>query len=135
MSWLLRHNLVDQVDAGGWVDVNVFADICMQTDWIRSMCSGQTDTFLEYLNELVQTDSKQRFQLTQHKIRCCQGHSIAHIDSRQLYEKLSIEQSLAEHQDSELPGIIHGTQKSKLKDISLNGLKSMSRISVYFATR
>jgi RNA:NAD 2'-phosphotransferase (TPT1/KptA family) len=146
ITWLLRHNLTEHVDEAGWIPVSKLADICMQTDWINKMFSYSPDSppreqFLQCLYDIVAADTKQRFELTgdrgesSEKIRCCQGHSMQKIQPEKLYAQLSLEQALQEESESELGGIVHATLKTKLESITQNGLKSMSRLNVHFATR
>ena len=83
---------------------------------------------LDQIYEIVDHDPKERFKLFSDQdgiqyIRANQGHSMAlELDLEQLKDP------------SQVPMIVHGTFKSKLPSILAQGLKTMGRQHIHFAT-
>ena len=76
---------------------------------------------MEILEEIVKTDSKQRYSFNQDKtlIRANQGHSVL------------VDVELKEQEPPEF--LYHGTAARFLKSIEAEGLKSMSRLYVHLS--
>lgn len=115
ISLVLRHNpdaAHITVDEHGWADV-------------EELLAGINDTGreinMEILEEIVATDSKQRYSFNQDKtlIRANQGHSIP------------VDVELKEQEPPEF--LYHGTAARFLDAIESEGLKPMSRLYVHLS--
>ncbi len=115
ISLVLRHNpdaAHITVDEHGWADV-------------EELLAGINDTGreinMEILEEIVATDSKQRYSFNQDKtlIRANQGHSIP------------VDVELKEQEPPEF--LYHGTAARFLNAIESEGLKPMSRLYVHLS--
>lgn len=115
ISLVLRHNpdaAHITVDEHGWADVG-------------ELLAGINDTGreinMEILEEIVATDSKQRYSFNQDKtlIRANQGHSIP------------VDVELKEQEPPEF--LYHGTAARFLDAIESEGLKPMSRLYVHLS--
>lgn len=115
ISLVLRHNpdaAHIALDEHGWADV-------------EELLAGINDTGrkinMELLEEIVATDSKQRYSFNQDKtlIRANQGHSIP------------VDVELKEQEPPEF--LYHGTAERFLDAIEREGLKPMSRLYVHLS--
>lgn len=115
ISLVLRHNpdaAHITLDEHGWADV-------------EELLAGINDTGrkinMELLEEIVATDSKQRYSFNQDKtlIRANQGHSIP------------VDVELKEQEPPEF--LYHGTAERFLDAIEREGLKPMSRLYVHLS--
>ena len=113
LSYLLRHhpesiNLT--LDSKGWAN-------------IRELIEKSKDTFnMEYLEEIVRTDEKQRYSFNEDKtkIRANQGHSI------------NVNPDLKEEVPPEF--LYHGTALRFLDAIQKEGIKKQSRSYVHLSS-
>lgn len=108
ICYLLRHNPSDknlQIDKNGFVDINKL---------IQSINISK-----EYLLNIVNTDSKNRYEIIDNNIRCRQGHSILSLDFE---EKIP-------------PDILyHGTNKNNYEKIMKDKkIKKMNRHHVHLS--
>ncbi len=101
-----------QLDEHGWANVNELIEGIKNT-------GRQID--MDILEEIVQTDNKQRYSFNQDKtlIRANQGHSI------------SVDVELEEKQPPQY--LYHGTADRFLNSIMAEGLKPMSRLYVHLS--
>jgi putative RNA 2'-phosphotransferase len=113
LSYVLRHNPADigvELDEHGWVNINELID--------KSNNKGRNIT-RELLDEVVQTNDKQRFAISKDglSIRANQGHSLKiNLDLPPL---------------SPPTILLHGTAKKSIAAIRANGLKKMARHHVH----
>lgn len=125
LSYLLRHGAVKEglkIDNEGWVSVN---DL-LNHDSISNICKS-----VEQINEIVQTDEKQRYSLKKDKldqvfIKANQGHSLGIVT----------ESGLREINVNDLylyPNVVHGTMINHLKSILSQGISRMKRNHIHFA--
>lgn len=125
LSYLLRHGAVKEglkIDHEGWVSVN---DL-INHDSISNICKS-----VEQINEIVQTDEKQRYSLKKDKldqvfIKANQGHSLGIVT----------ESGLREINVNDLylyPNVVHGTMINHLKSILSQGISRMKRNHIHFA--
>ena len=113
LSYILRHNPAEigvELDEQGWVNINELID--------KANSNGQNMT-RALLDEVVQTNDKQRFAMSEDSklIRANQGHSIK-IDLDLLPE-------------SPPSVLLHGTAKKSIAAIKESGLKKMARHHVH----
>jgi RNA:NAD 2'-phosphotransferase (TPT1/KptA family)/ADP-ribose pyrophosphatase YjhB (NUDIX family) len=117
MSYLLRHGLEKE----NITHENGFVLIDNLIGWIKS--NMNVDITLEDVINIVNTDNKKRFQINENKIRANQGHS---VQVEMNFEKVdSIE---------EVYPLAHATYAEHIESILIDGLKSMSRTHIHFAT-
>jgi len=115
LSLILRHKpeaIGITLDNHGWADVN---------ELIEGMNKHATSMNMSMLEEIVRTDSKQRYSFNDDKtkIRANQGHSI----------KVDVEL-----EEKEPPAILyHGTATRFLGSITKQGLLPMSRLYVHLS--
>lgn len=113
MSLILRHNpgaVGITLDESGWVEVDVLLD---------SMARKGRRISLEQLQEVVETNDKQRFSFSEDgkRIRAKQGHSV------------DVELG---YQPSKPPEFLcHGTPRQFVELIKSSGLKKMKRHHVH----
>ena len=141
LSWALRHQAVAiglTITPDGYVPVQEILD---------SKHPKLQGISLESIQQMVETNDKQRFKLVQRPksayyqtqdddddeetilcIRANQGHSLSVIDPTLLLNPLSQEEL------ERLPCIIHGTYAEPWKIISTTGLKKMTRTHIHFAS-
>lgn len=110
---MLRHNPAEigvELDEHGWVNINALID--------KSNNKGRNMT-RELLDEVVQTNDKQRFAISEDglSIRANQGHSL----------KINLDLSPL----SPPTILLHGTAKKSIAAIRANGLKKMARHHVH----
>jgi 2'-phosphotransferase len=113
LSYLLRHGAQKEglpITSDGWIKL---ADICRHT---RSTTSE--------IRQIVDTNDKQRFEIRGDRIRAVQGHSM---------KTLSVEMTPITH-DNMPEAVIHGTYLCHLASIQKEGLKTMGRQHIHFAT-
>lgn len=116
MSYILRHHPEDihlVLDKEGWVDVSQLIE--------HAQKYNQKDFTVEDILHIVETNSKQRFALSEDKkrIRANQGHSVeVHLD-------------LPSVKPPEF--LYHGTAERFLDAIMKDGLKPMSRHDVHLS--
>ncbi len=113
LSYVLRHNPAEigvTLDEHGWVNINDLID--------KSNNNGRKIT-RELLDEVVQTNDKQRFAISEDglSIRANQGHSL----------KINLNLSPV----SPPPVLLHGTAKKSIAAIKANGLQKMARHHVH----
>jgi len=121
LSWILRHGLKDhEIDEHGWCTLDV----------LRQYRPFSMDE----LQQIVDTDSKQRFELQIHeqKIRAVQGHSIGKVQDAMNIEIHSWD-AFCQH-FGPTPKVIHGTYKRHLTSIQQHGLQRMQRNYIHFTT-
>lgn len=115
VSLILRHKpetIGISLDSHGWADVD---------ELIKGMNKHGTKITMDILEEIVRTDSKQRYSFNDDKtkIRANQGHSI----------KVDVEL-----EEKEPPAILyHGTATRFLGSITKQGLLPMSRLYVHLS--
>lgn len=115
ISLVLRHNpdaVHITVDEHGWADVG---------ELLAGINATGREINMEILEEIVATDSKQRYSFNQDKtlIRANQGHSIP------------VDVELKEQEPPEF--LYHGTAARFLDAIESEGLKPMSRLYVHLS--
>lgn len=109
LSYLLRHkpeNAGLTLDSEGWCDV---ADLIFKTNFT-----------LSELQEIVASDTKQRYSLSETRIRANQGHSTSSV--KLIYPKAIPPVTL-----------FHGTHKRALPAILKQGLLPMNRHHVHLS--
>lgn len=116
ISLVLRHKpelAGIQLDEHGWANVDELLD---------GIKSSGREINREVLEEIVRTDSKQRYSFNGDKtlIRANQGHSIP------------VDVELAKQQPPKF--LYHGTAKRFVSSIKQEGLKSMGRLYVHLST-
>jgi 2'-phosphotransferase len=143
LSWALRHAAVDiglTIQEDGYVPVQ---------EILASNHSKLRGITLEQIQQVVETNDKQRFKLEERPrhlyypmqesntdvdnstilcIRANQGHSIRNIDPEKLLTRLSSEEIRA------FPCIVHGTYPEAWTSIRTTGLKKMNRTHIHFAS-
>jgi 2'-phosphotransferase len=138
LSWALRHQAPTiglTITPAGWVPVQ---------EILESMHPRLRGTTLQAIEEAVATSDKKRFALSLLPssdfptlqtagdpilcIRASQGHSIRTIDPNLLLTRLSADELRS------LPCIVHGTNVDAWKSIEQQGLKTMTRTHIHFAT-
>ncbi len=115
ISLVLRHKpdaAGIALDEHGWVNVD---------DLLVGVNHSGRKINMEILEEIVKTDSKQRYSFNQDKtlIRANQGHSVL------------VDVELKEQEPPEF--LYHGTAARFLKSIEAEGLKPMSRLYVHLS--
>lgn len=115
ISLVLRHKPEEagiQLDAHGWADVN---------ELISGINNTGRDIDFNTLEEIVKTDSKQRYSFNDNKtlIRANQGHSYP------------VDVELVEKQPPDY--LYHGTARRFVPMILADGIKSMSRLYVHMS--
>lgn len=113
VSLVLRHKpeaagLV--LDDGGWVEIS---------DLITGLESNGRDTTVDEIAQMVRTSDKQRFETTNGRIRCVQGHSVA------------VELALPPLEPPEV--LFHGTVPKFVSSIRQQGLRPQSRNHVHLS--
>lgn len=113
LSYVLRHNPAEIgviLDEHGWININELID--------KSNSTGRNIT-RKLLDEVVQTNDKQRFAISEDglSIRANQGHSL----------KINLDLSPL----SPPPVLLHGTAKKSITTIKIAGLKKMARHHVH----
>lgn len=139
LSWALRHAALDiglEMTPAGWVQVQQVLE--SQHPRLRGIS-------LPLIEEVVHSSDKKRFALSMRPrsdfhlgatseedrllcIRANQGHSITSIDPEQLFTKLSPDEL------RNFPCIVHGTNEEAWPFIQQQGLKTMNRTHIHFAT-
>ena len=114
ISLILRHRpevIGIELDEHGWADVG---------ELIAGVAKSRPFD-MEMLEEIVRTDSKQRYSFNADKsrIRANQGHSIP------------IDADLAETEPPEM--LYHGTGEKSVASIEVQGLRPMSRLYVHLS--
>ncbi|KAH9287735.1 hypothetical protein KI387_031852, partial [Taxus chinensis] len=129
LSSVLRHKAVGlglKVRSDGYVAVKDLLSLSTKTLVGLPLHSHSVDD----LKEAVKRDNKQRFGLHEENgqllIRANQGHSIRTIKSVELLNSII--------SPEEVPVCVHGTYLRYLEVIKKEGLKSMNRIHIHFAT-
>ncbi|KAH9304970.1 hypothetical protein KI387_009374, partial [Taxus chinensis] len=129
LSTVLRHKAVGlglKVRSDGYVAVKDLLSLSTKTLVGLPLHSHSVDD----LKEAVKRDNKQRFGLHEENgqllIRANQGHSIRTINSVELLNPIV--------SPEEVPVCVHGTYLRYLEVIKKEGLKSMNRIHIHFAT-
>lgn len=124
LSWLLRHNLNKTnltVTSDGYVKIN---DILLLDEF-----KGAS---FEQILEVVKTNDKQRFSLTEKEgtyfIRANQGHS------KEVGDLINEKELLKELDYFSAGECIHGTNPEAWIHIETEGLKTMDRTHIHFAT-
>jgi len=118
LSWLLRHGAYEQnltMDEAGWVKLKEILPIL--------------DISQPELEQIVNTDTKQRFQLINQSIRACQGHST----KNRAVTPDALENSWLEYTDDH--SIWHSTTAGNIFNIACEGIKPMARTHVHCASR
>lgn len=115
ISLILRHKpqvIGIQLDKHGWADVQ---------ELIEGMCKYGKTINREILQDIVDTDAKQRYSFNKERtlIRANQGHSIP------------VDVELVEQQPPKI--LYHGTAEGYLIHIWKEGLKPMSRLYVHLS--
>ncbi|MCK5020918.1 MAG: RNA 2'-phosphotransferase [Candidatus Peribacteraceae bacterium] len=115
LSFLLRHLPEGhelKMDEFGWVNIN---------DLLMFMENDGTHLTREILNDVVKTNNKQRFKISDcgHKIKAVQGHT---IDVKIELPPIEPPQYL-----------YHGTATRFIDSIMIDGLKSMERLHVHLS--
>ncbi len=113
LSLVLRHKpetIGIELDASGWVDVEVLLEACKE--------HGRTIS-IEQLHAVVDNNDKQRFVIRDGRIRANQGHS------------LSVTLGLESVEPPDL--LFHGTVEKFVESIRENGLKRMDRQHVHLS--
>ncbi|WP_153556368.1 RNA 2'-phosphotransferase [Roseimaritima sediminicola] len=116
LSLILRHQpeaIGMTLDAEGWLDINAL---------IAAANERGTRLTLEVLHEVVATNDKKRFALSDDglRIRASQGHSVAGVDLK-----------LEEQNPPE--SLYHGTVAAFVESIRASGLKKRSRNHVHLS--
>lgn len=116
ISLVLRHKpdaAGIKLDEHGWANVDELISGINETGRVITM---------EMLEEIVATDSKQRYSFSDDKtlIRANQGHSVP------------VDVELKEQEPPEF--LYHGTTDKFLESISENGIKHMSRLYVHLSS-
>ena len=115
LSLLLRHRpevLNLNMDKNGWVNLD---------ELIEKLNADGKNVTLEKIQEVVATNTKQRFKLDEvnNRIRANQGHSI------------NVDVELVEKNPPQI--LYHGTAKKNIDIISKEGLKKMNRQHVHLS--
>jgi putative RNA 2'-phosphotransferase len=116
LSWLLRHGAREagvSMDAAGWVPVGQV---------LRYLRMSQSD-----LEEVVRTNSKNRLELVNDRVRACQGHSSENMPVT--LEALEASWRLYEQGGS----LYHGTTVEATEPIAKEGLLPQKRTHVHLA--
>lgn len=114
MTKLLRHEpsiLNLTLDNDGWIDLNLFFNKLKEC--------YDTKLLLEDILYIVEKDDKQRFSITNNKIRANQGHN------KTLNVNISFEKIIPKEI------LYHGTIDTYIDDIMKNGLLPMTRQYVH----
>jgi putative RNA 2'-phosphotransferase len=116
LSWLLRHGAIETglaMDKAGWVDVaDVLATLEMSYDELLSA---------------VATNDKGRLQLTDARVRACQGHSLAGVP----VTCEALERSWQTIAPTE--SLWHGTNAGAIAGIAEHGITAGQRTHVHLA--
>jgi putative RNA 2'-phosphotransferase len=115
LSLVLRHRpeaVGIQLDPGGWVDIETLLEHCEKRGRVISR---------SLLEEVVQTNNKQRFAISEDgiRIRASQGHSVP------------IELGYARAVPPEV--LYHGSVAERIKAIQSQGLRKMKRHHVHLS--
>lgn len=114
LSRHLRHKPGDiglELDAGGWVDVDVLLEACARRGVVLTRAE---------LERVVASSDKQRFALEGNRIRANQGHTV------------EVDLGLAVRRP---PAVLyHGTVAASLATIRADGLKPMGRHDVHLSS-
>ncbi len=116
LSWLLRHGAREAgitMDAAGWTPVG---------EVLRYLRMNRAD-----LEEVVRTNSKNRLEIVNERIRACQGHSTENMPVT--LEALEASWHLYEAGGS----LFHGTTVEATEPISREGLIPQKRTHVHLA--
>lgn len=108
LSLILRHQPWKAgiiLDKNGWVDIEELLE--------------KTETTIDELNEIVETNDKKRFTIEGDKIRAAQGHSV------------SVDLDLKAVRPPDV--LYHGTKVDFISSITKNGLIPMSRTHVHLS--
>lgn len=124
LSWLLRHGAVREgipIRSDGFVPVN---SILEHPKFVRDFKLGT-------LQEIARKDKKQRYTLRQNingfwEIRANQGHSIVNIIGSDCFQRI--------YSPGEVNIAVHGTYYRYWDRIIMEGLRTMGRTHVHFAT-
>lgn len=124
ISWLLRHGAEQEgipIRADGFVSVN---SILEHPKFGR-------DINLRTLQEIAKKDKKQRYTLRQNidnlwEIRANQGHSMVTVVASHCFQRI--------YNSDEINIAVHGTYYRYWERILLEGLRTMKRTYVHFAT-
>ena len=115
IAYILRHNpsaASVELDENGWADVGELID---------GVCKTGRQLNLQALEEIVQSDGKQRFSFNEDKtkIRANQGHSI------------SVDVQMSELAPPEV--LYHGTAEKYIESVRQQGILSKSRNYVHLS--
>jgi len=117
LTQILRHRATKMgynIDASGYVPID-------------EIIKKRNDITFEKIQEIVDTNDKKRFELEKRLngwyIRAVQGHSIPTINP-DLYLVTD---------PSEIPVVVHGTNRKAYQSIKNNGLSRMQRNHIHFA--
>jgi putative RNA 2'-phosphotransferase len=116
LSWLLRHGAREagvSMDAAGWVPVG---------EVLRYLRMNRSD-----LEEVVRTNSKNRLELVDERLRACQGHSTDNMP----VTLDALEASWREYEEG--GSLYHGTTVEATEPISREGLIPQKRTHVHLA--
>ena len=118
ISWLLRHGLTsNELDPSGCISIELLIEI-VKNKFNRNIS-------IDWLEQIVMVDSKQRFEIIEKRIRAVQGHSIKGVNptlSMELVENPSL-----------VVGCFHATYKKHISSILENGLQPITRNCVHLA--
>ena len=115
IAYILRHNpsaVGMELDEHGWADVNAL---------IAGVCKTGRFLNMQTLEEIVETDNKQRFSFNNDrtKIRANQGHSF----------EVDVEMKVCPPPDT----LYHGTAEKYIESIRKNGILKKSRNYVHLS--
>ncbi len=114
MAYILRHSPEEfglKPDARGFVPLD---------ELVKALRTVYPDVTEEFVREIVEKDSKGRYEIRDGKIRACYGHSFP--------------VSLDHEEDTESRILYHGTPRRNLESIMREGLKPMKRQFVHLST-
>ena len=117
LTWLLRHGM-QEIMENGYIDIDILISLAKS----KYLIEFTRESILDW----VSTDNKQRFHVQNGMIKAVQGHSLSHVKSDLLMERLELSFF------TENP--IHSTDKKSVEQILSSGyLKKMSRNCVHFS--
>lgn len=125
LSLILRHNpgvIGATLDGEGWIDVEELITKCNSTPQARTQ-NGRIPLTRELLDEIVRTDSKQRYSYSEDgkKIRANQGHSLEDVEIK--------------FEEKEPPEYLyHGTVEQNVAPIAIQGIRKMQRNYVHLSS-